>query len=344
MATGFANDADFWAGPFHHAPELAADLLREQGAEGAARLSLHLRAPAILAMPTRASLPVVLGLTGPAREVRAFALHERAILVAIEEASGRVLVERARAGDRRAALPPPAGFDGVSQAKGDPVGFVGGAPPAASVWRVELVNRLGLPWAPGVHRLVAIALDRASAPSIVRVEGAAATHDPAVDDYVARERERRAPAAVWPAPDPQGRAPLYLRTDRSPRLRDASEGDGVALAAPRVVVARDGATCLLDGSFRLPSRRDAIAASGAIAAITLVITATEDAAPIVVPLRVPSFDAAPQATVTGFFSVDLFGLTPMAQRPQTYFVHAIAGAGVVADAVTVAVIPEGRVS
>lgn len=112
----------------------------------------------------------------------------------------------------------------------------------------------------------------------------------------------------------------------------------MSVVADRVVVAREGAEIGVHGSFRVPRRaarmtsqehRDALADQGplptAIVPISLVLTGTANAGPILFELRVPSYDPPDQVTntgeVTGCFSLNLNALGRLTADPQTYFLY-----------------------
>ena len=315
-----AAERELWGGPLHGAEEEADELLRSART---GELSLRLRAPAFVALDQRDSLPVVISATGAAGPLARLAVEQRAILVAVEQDTGFVRVDRVVRPDAATkALPPAPGFEGGLA----PENLSGDGERAVRVVRLDLKDRLGMPWPPGAYALTVLAADRMAPGSIVRVGASPRTHDPAIAAYAEAERARRGPPAVWPPPDPRGEVPHYLERAESP----AVPGDlGIALSTTRVTTQRPGARCLLHGAFRLPLRRERIAAHGAIVPVTLVITGSEDPSPIVLGLEVPSFDAVdaanPPPSVVGHFSVDLFALTRMAGSVQTYFVYAFSG-------------------
>jgi hypothetical protein len=306
----FTQD-DLWGPPLQAAPALLDELNARPGR------GLHLWAPPLVALDARTTLPVHVGAFGEVAEVQRLALLERAMVVAVDTASGDARVVRAGAGAGRepaARMPPPPGFEGgLGQSTGAR---------AAQVARWAMWDQAsGAPaWPTGRYRLTAIAADCVSGETLVDVTRSATTIDPAV-------REAAAPGPVWPPPDPAGGLPRYQPSDGAP---SPPADHGVVLAAERVVAAREGATCPLRGAVRVRLRDAHRARHGAVVPVTLVVTGTESPGPFVVPMRVPSFDrddAAREVGVTAHFAVDLFRLAPLAAAPQTYFVYAFSADG-----------------
>jgi hypothetical protein len=132
---------------------------------------------------------------------------------------------------------------------------------------------------------------------------------------------------VWPPPDPAGGLPRYdaIEGSLSPPSRH-----GVVIGAARVVQAKDGASCVLQGALRAHPRASHQARHGAVLPVTLVIVGTVSPGPLVVPMHVPSFDrqdAAGDSGLTARFAVDLLRLAPLAEAAQTYFVYAFTADG-----------------
>jgi hypothetical protein len=121
--------------------------------------------------------------------------------------------------------------------------------------------------------------------------------------------------------------------------------EGIAFAVDRVVLNKPGARSLLKGAFLLKARRAEIVPPAsaatperphpeygeprptAIVPITLVCLGSVDDAPIVLELRVPSFDnvAAAGDAITGQFAIDLLADKDLRARPQTFSIYGFAG-------------------
>jgi|SRR5579859_2726721 len=302
------TDADRWGTPLQAGAALLDDL------DGRTGRGVHLWAPSLVSLDTRATLPVHVGAFGDVTEVQRLSMLDRAMVVAVEAESGETRVLRGgREGAQR--LPPPPGFEGGLGPRS--------SARAAQVARWTLWDSSGAApaWPTGRYRLTAIAADCVSDEIGLEVRRSATTVDPAL-------RDGAPPAGpVWPAPDPEGGLPRYQPSDGGPALPD---DHGIALSAGRVVTARDGASCPLLGAVRVRPREAHRAKHGAVIPVTLVVTGTESPGPFVVPMRVPSFDREETARSSGFtahFAVDLFRLAPLAASPQTYFVYAFGADG-----------------
>jgi hypothetical protein len=304
------RDDDRWGPPLQIVPTL----LDRQGPEP--RRGLHLWAPERVALDERRSLPVHLGAVGDVGELARLSFVQRAIVVAIHVASGRAHAVRVGRGvlgamDERLAPAP---------------GFEGGLGPttsalAAEVARCNLWDSTGQspPWPAGAYRLTAIAADRASAPSMVRVERSMTTVDPAVLDASS------AADGVWPAPDPAGGLPRYDALEGALPPPDEA---GIVIGIDRVVKAGHTGPCVLQGALRSRAP-EAGRPPRSIVSVTLVITGTETPGPVLVPLRVPTFDRGVShgGTQTAHFALDLLRVAPLQASPQTYFVYAFTADG-----------------
>jgi hypothetical protein len=289
--------------PLQSAPELLDDLLlRPAGA-------LHLWAPATVGLDERTSLQVVVGITGTVAELARFAFLERAFVVAVDLATGTPHTARLAGGGGLTRLAPTPGFEGG-------LGTTTGAH-CAQVARCPLWDATVPAWPPGRYRLTAVAADRVSNDAIVEVARSMSTIDPAV---LQAEAASSMPS-VWPHPDPEGGLPRYAAHDWSLPL---PADPGVHLHAERVVRAGPGDAVQLEGAVRARALDAYRVLFGALVPVTLVITGSEAPGPLVVPMRVPSFDrrvASGEAGLTARFAVDLLRLAPLAAA-QTYFVHA----------------------
>jgi hypothetical protein len=218
---------------------------------------------------------------------------------------------------------------------------------------LEARERVGVPWRPGKY--VATVLLREKVSNRAPIEMARTQYDdPDVVRFLSSQSVVGAPAGVWPpGHDP---LPSYRATPESPPV---PKEHGVTLVAPRVVVLRPEAACVLRGSFRLrvgaedlvPGDADAARDYGgakAIVPIHLLVMAAEVGAPLAYTLRVPSFDVTREGdggVATGHFAVDLYGLGRPGPRPETFFLYTFSretmSGPVKTSTVTVDMLPPG---
>ena len=272
--------------------------------------------------------------------------EDLALLIAAHSESGRVYAARAFAPSTEASDPPPAPPD-----PGE--GYSG------SSFRIDVAARLGLRLEPGAYTVWLIVRDEASGPVRIQVVKPAPppSDDPEVIKFIAAWRERNLPkprgadpASVWPREAVFGSYPSYRSSAESPPLPER----GIVLRAKRVLVLEQGARWVLAGSFRLAlARRHVVLkpvsgdATTAVVPITIVMTSSEQAGPLVWHLRVPSTskiesgDDAP--VVAGHFTLNLFSLPRNWRAPGTYFVYAVCG-DAIADAATTALVSESMLS
>ena len=304
------SEEESWGTPLQASPRLLHDLL------GRSERGMRLWAPSLVALDARRSLPVHAGVVGDPVEVDRLGLLERTIVVAVDVATGRTQALRVGKSSGRETLAPAPGFEG---GLGPTTGVL-----AAQVARFVLWDTsASAAWRAGHYRLTALAANHASNDVLVELIRSTKTVDPAVRDGHGLEGALQ----VWPQPDPAGGLPRYDAAGSS--VSPPSE-PGVVLATERVATVRAGATCPLHGAVRAARRDVYRARHGAVIPVTLVITGTETAGPLVVPLCIPSFDRDDGSGDTGLtarFAVDLFRLAELTASPQTYLVYAFTADG-----------------
>lgn len=327
------TDHDFWAQPRKNADALVDDLIEIEDT------TLQLDAPREASVDQRQTLPVAAVYVRTLNEVAQLDAEQALLLVAVRQEDNALFVGPALRKDKR-----PGGGKGVNAPK---PGLKG------SFYVVDAVSQLGIPWTRGTYTLGALIRERRSNACQTRI-GPLSTdfQDDAVEAYVEARRDKvdtAPPEPVWP-PLPIIRGaidrvldggidpfPNYRQREGSPEL---PEGVGIHFTVDRVAEPGEGRRCVLRGSFRLPAtelervpfdpetgRLLEVGAPGATAVVKihLIGTGTNVVGPMVLPLRVPSFDAiAPEggpqeALVTGFFNIDLFTVTGVQQSPGTYF-------------------------
>jgi hypothetical protein len=200
---------------------------------------------------------------------------------------------------------------------------------------VELA-KLGILNEPGTYKVNVLVRGKISNRVDVTIENPGpSTDDPEVLKFIEAHRTPPLPPApaspelVW---DLAGAPPVPA-------------DEGIAFVVDRVVLHKPGARSLLKGAFRLKARRAEIVPPAseatlerphpeygeprptAIVPITLVCLGTVDDAPVVLKLRVPSFDkvAAEGDAITGQFAIDLLADKNLRARPQTFSIYGFAG-------------------
>ncbi len=323
------SDHDFWAQPRKNAEALVDERIDAEDT------TLQLDAPREASVDQRKTLPFAVLYVRTLHEAAQVDLERALILVAVRHEDNVAFVGPALRTDKKPARetvenPPKPGLEG-------------------SFSVADAAAQLGIPWSRGTFTLGALIRERRSNPCQTRI-GALSTdfRDDAVEAYVETRREVRdatPPDAVWP-PLPVIRGaidraldggidpfPNYRHREGSPEVPDAV---GISFTVDRVAEPGEGRRCVLRGSFRLPAtgvervpfnpetgRLVEVGAPGATAVVKihLIATGTRVVGPVVLPLRVPSFDpvASDGGLVTGFFNIDLFAVSGVQQSPGTYF-------------------------
>lgn len=207
-----------------------------------------------------------------------------------------------------------------------------------------------LEWPAGRYLATVHILDQSTNRAAFNVSlGPEYDRDPAVAEFLARQRTQRLPRAIAPsAVAPEGARPAaaYRPAERTPQPPAAP---GVVLAVDERVVVDPAPAWVLRGAFRaVPAACEVVPTGPALAAaqaegwpgvgdpaavavlgVTLVLVGNVEVGPYVVRLDVPSHDAAglasPERAVTGQFAVDLRAVPGMPRRPQTYTIRAFCG-------------------
>lgn len=241
-------------------------------------------------------------------------------------------------------------FAGPAFAPSDPAGIADEEPETEAVgddaevsgqctvgltFQIDLLDRLPLPPGPGEYLVTLIVRDQPSNPVRVMTLGLAGerveSDGPRPDDPAAHT-----PAPLSVSPSPGEPLPSYDRLPASPPI---PEEPGIAMAAD--AAPGSGGQSVVLGSYRLPLlpvdvvsaderaewSDEAVDPPFAVIPITLVITASDIAGPILIPLFVPTHEpdsAAPLPMVTGHFALDLATLDNMWSEPHTCYVYAFA--------------------
>jgi hypothetical protein len=320
------TDEDFWKEPFRTRAEIEGKLL-DAGQE-----AFVIGAPRVVSLKDRESLPVVVERTATLDHMARLPFRPHAVLTAVDLKTNTVYAYMAIVKN----VKEPKRYDGP------PLEGMGG-----EAFVINARQQLNLPWTPGRLLLGLVMRDQVS--NRVRVDLRKGGYaDPAVAEYLeAREKDIEPPpvspaAAISPL-DMKGRdlakqppLPCYSRWSGSPGIPAAP---GIALAVDRVVPITANTACVLRGSFRLPVQdRDKVKHAQAqtqevfdrptaVVGITLLLTGSDSAVPVLVAIKVPSYDPveAETAEVTGFFTLDLANLGNLTGMEQTYFIYALSG-------------------
>jgi hypothetical protein len=303
------ND-DFWNNPFKSPPRIRP------------ASEIEIAAPDQVAIGTRETLPVVVHRAGRVSEMFKTSFPDLAVVSAIDVQ--RNVFFAGFAVDRdEVPLPriPPEPAPGETLVDGKTV----------QPYVVDARRATSLAWRPARYLLTVHLRGQDSNRVVTRV-GAPPTayQDPAVDEYVDARTVLAGPAPAWP--DQAHELPTFHRREDSPAPPEGT----IALEVERVVVLRRASRAIVRGAFRLPLVKGDFVPPGppghpvkrphAILGIHLLVVGSEDATPLVLPIRVPIWDppeaagAVPMAT--GFFAFDLFTLLTPSTRGQTYFLHA----------------------
>lgn len=312
---GVSNE-DYWSDPLKMRDEIETRLI-ESGQE-----TLAVGAPSTVYVDSRSTLPVVVLRTAKLDTMARNKFREKAVIAAMDLSSDHLYAYMAIVNN---ALPTPA-------YTGPPLSGMGG-----EALVVDARRQLKLPWS-GHNAFVISAILGNQTSNRVRVEMKKSGYeDPAVIEYL---RKRQVPEMldVWPEAAPEWTDPFDRNvstipdyTDRvdSPPIPDKPD---IALAAARVEHIAQRPSCVVLGSFRLPAQqRYAVPGSrsySAVVPITILVTGSQTGFPYLFPLRVPSKDRIgndPNASLTGYFAIDLCALSKFIHEKETFFAYAFSG-------------------
>jgi len=319
------TDEDYWTNPFKTRGQIESKLM------SAGSAALIVGAPRTVFLQNRDTLPVVAIRTGPLDTMARIVFRKTAVLVAVNTSTNTTYAYMAIVKD----IKEPAPYNGP------PLEGMGG-----EAFLLEARQQLQLPWGPSTYLIDILLRDHVS--NRVRVEiKKGGYEDPAVIEYLKSREKTIDPPAVWPEPGlpttgPQGiqriGIPYYQELTTAPPI---PVQPGIAMTVDRVVPMTPTVTCILRGSYRLPiqardivkhvpeQKLDREKPHTAIVPITLVLTGSDSPAPIVLPLKLPTYDPvdrnADSAIVSGYFAIDLCKLSDIAAIEQTVFIYAFSG-------------------
>ncbi len=336
---GLADD-ELWSDRDSYVDRIVAPLV-DQGLNAE-----RIAAPSRVPLNSRETLPVAVVRVAPARELGKHPI-DAAVVTAVDLDTGALSADLAFSRDNQmpmVALPLPPEF--AADAGPEPGGV------SSLVKTLDARERLDVEWRPGKYLLTLLLRDHVSNRRAVELVASPSSYeDPAVKALLEQERIRIGPPAAGPRAITDDPLAHFRKRADSP----APPGDaGIVMSAPRVFVLGSTTSCVLVGAFRVPLARHQIVPRGrtdasgnaepyrAVVPLALLLTGSQDADPVVIPMQVPVFDefdpSAPPATVTGYFAVDLLRLARAEGAAQTYFVYAFAGE-VLGGPVAVAFVP-----
>jgi hypothetical protein len=346
------EDRDFWSDPW----KTRDDLLLEYVGGGKAVTLLD--APKRVSLESRASVPLLVLHSAATNHVFACPIESNGILVAARHHDRAVFA--------RLATQPPSGAGGAPGP-----GFEG------RTLMIDLLDRFSIPLEPSKYTAWIVMRDQISNPVTIELVKETSFEDPEVIAFIERMRKTRSPAPVVPPPGYP--LPSYQRQKETPAVPRET---GVAITAERVLLWTPDAQAVLRGSFKLSLKKGervppwpplpheypgestlrvgvdglsgnktpagaAIAQPTAIVPITLLVTGSKDAGPILIRLRVPSYDPFDEkkesAEITGCFALDLLADSAMFDEAQTLFVYAFAGPEL-AGPVLIGLVPPSAIS
>ncbi|MCB9761301.1 MAG: hypothetical protein H6739_15775 [Alphaproteobacteria bacterium] len=233
------TDDDYWENPNKGTARVLMDLY-PQRFDG-----VLLGAPALVSLEQRHTVPLLAVRAGTARAHAGLSFTEHAIVVAVEPEHNRVYTNFA-VDSTEMAPPPPSNAEDP-----DPDRY------GATSEVLELRALLHLPWIPSTYLVSVIMRDQVSNRVQVRLgRPPDAYRDEAVEAYIAGLLSKMEPRTASPPPgDP---LPSY---QPGKKALEVPEEIGLNLSVQRVVVLKEGATCVLRGAFRLRPRPHEIVVS-----------------------------------------------------------------------------------
>jgi hypothetical protein len=306
---------DYWTQPWKNGADIYMNFVADMS------FGLHIDAPSTVDPRNHDSVPMPFLYVATMRDASKTDLSSVANVVAVRVEDRRLRIGSAVAPKANALAETKLGAE-----SDDPT----------SERHVVQLARLGILGEPGTYKVNVLVRGQISN----RVDVTIVKPGPATDDTEVRKflDARRAPP---PAPAPAS-PELVKELDGAPPV---PAEEGIAIAVERVVLNKPGERSLLKGAFRLKARKSEIVPPAsaatkeqplpeygeprpsAIVPITLVALGTVDNAPVVLRLRVPSFDkvSAEGDAVTGQFAIDLLADKNLAANPQTFFFYGFAG-------------------
>ena len=330
------SDEQLWGDPVGALGNAIVDRI-EVGHTG-----LEITAPAQVVISGRDTLPIVGLYIASLREAKTAELYEQLLLVAFNPGTQQLLAAT--------AYPPREMLREPLESDDDPGEGLTGMP-----LHFDAFERLQIPREPGTWLIELIHRGQVSnRVEVVLLGDPGGYRDEAVEEYLRAQAGRVSPRRTVPAiPQTLGQA-LPAFDDDAASAPEVPEELGLRLRAPRVFLRREGAACVLEGSFRLKARtRDLVDEArwpkpdkgrggiydyeppvpAAVLPVTLLTTGAIAAGPRLTRLELPSFDdfdpeqsadLAP-STYTARFALDLEALDALMYDPQTCFIYAFAG-------------------
>lgn len=338
-------DEEFWGDYQRTESDVIAEIARDSF------LGLVLDAPTRVSLGRRDSMPVVGFFARTLRDDRKIRQEERMLVAAVRQDTHELIIGRALDTGK---MPAPSG---PPPDMGEP-----GPGMTVSMFAFDVRQVLGLNWEASRYSVAVVLREFVSnAVTIELGRDATEYEDPAVVAFLAEQSAQAVappPPLVFPIPHPRpelGQPPHYQPLAHMP----VPEAPGIEMRAPRVVIARAGSQCILQGSFRLPvARRHRVEPRGeagvqplvgdsqarAVLPVHLVVTGSDLPGPWVIPLKVPVYQplAPHPAVASGQFTIDLFQMPDFPRTPMTYFITAFSGEAV-SQPLPIAIVSEGMI-
>jgi hypothetical protein len=324
-------DDEFWDDYQRTQSEVIAEIARDD------YLGLVLDAPRRVSLGRRDTVPVVGFFARTLRDDRKIRQEERMLVVAIHQDTDELLIGLALdTGKMPAPSGPPPDMDEPGEGS------------TVNMFAFDLRRVLGLSWEASRYNVAVLLREFVSnAVTIDLGRDATEYEDPAAASFLAEQRAQAVPPpppAVFPVPHAHpetGEPPHYDPLFDMP----VPEAPGICIQAPRVVIAKAGGKCILQGSYRLPvARRHRVEPRGtnasaplvgdprarAVVPIHLVVTGSDLPGPWVISLKVPVYGplSPHPAEASGHFTIDLFQMPDFPRTPMTYFITAFSGQAV----------------
>ena len=312
------SDDQFWGNPFAKRDDIDEALMAQK------KEALVADAPHRVAVDVRSTLPVAVLRVCRATSVVGAPWSAFAIVVASDEETGRVRFNSAD-------VPPV-----KSVAPAGPPRQVSPTAMTSEGHRIELRERLDLPWRPAKLAVSVILREQISDQLQVALElTAGAYRDEAVEKFRQEELMKAPLPEIFPALKPGGAVPAYRKIEDAPAVPE--EPGLVLAAADRIVPLHAKKQLVVKGAYRVKvpphlfvsgERANAVKLTprpDALVPITLLITGSVSPAPYALSMVVPSWDADPKTGIAaGTFAVDIDQAGPLRNAAKTLFVYGFA--------------------
>jgi len=310
------EDNDFWTNPWKTLNDVAWDRVGEN--EG----GIIIDAPDLVDIDAQNTLPLISYYTAELTQLKYFPYEGNALVVVMDLDNNQLLATK---------VPP---VDRVVSSKGEPGPGFGG-----SEYIMDLRKSSGLEWSPCNCLVTVVMRDLVSNRKPFSLNRSpVAYRDPEVEKLIALGKQKKPPRKIMPFLDNDS-----IKFEKSEKSPDLSKEEGITLQLERVVVRKENAANVLHASLRIaiPAHDVVRTIEGqeapdvgdekakAVIGVSVVIIGSEESDPTILTMAIPSYDeiegTSERPIATGYFALDLFKITRIADREQTYFIYAFAG-------------------